>query len=350
MLFNYPPEANDENWLHDCVTALVEGALEAIRDGAPVPAWPNCLPAPWRAQLERRTGVRDRYAALIQAAQVLTVAQLETALCAVSSQNNIPAVYDGVTECGDLSDLPAAFRQAALSLYKFAFKLLSDFGLRDAQYQKIYDHLPSKVCPFCGSEYFDAPGLPRHDLDHYIAISLYPFAGANLNNLVPMGDRCNSAYKKAENVLYNDAGGQRPAFDPYGTEVGALSLIGSQLFSPAGIQKPTWQIDLGANPASETWDDVWKIRVRFEKNVLDPSYEHWISEFGLWCASTQKQVSTEAAARTALESYKTILVPQRFSDRAFVKIAFVDLLLSFIDDPALKDRTISFLSNVVEHS
>ncbi|MCK7494405.1 MAG: hypothetical protein MZW92_26920 [Comamonadaceae bacterium] len=61
--------------------------------------------------------------------------------------------------------------------------LLTKIGIRDRRYQAIYKSAMYHMCPFCGCEYFDAPGAPREDLDHYLAKSRYPFAAVNLEIL-----------------------------------------------------------------------------------------------------------------------------------------------------------------------
>lgn len=78
------------------------------------------------------------------------------------------------------------------------------------------------------------PDVPRHDLDHYLAISRYPFSGTNLKNLTPMGDRCNSSYKLALDILYDPNGNRLPCYDPYGDVTASFSLEGSELFGGHG--------------------------------------------------------------------------------------------------------------------
>jgi len=109
---------------------------------------------------------------------------------------------NGCIDCVELADLPETIREPAKELFVFAFGLLTDFGVRAAQYRVIYDSTPDKVCPFCGIEGFAAPAAPSEDFDHYLPKSRFPFAAVNLWNLVPAGSDCNRKYKRDLNPLY----------------------------------------------------------------------------------------------------------------------------------------------------
>ena len=118
-------------------------------------------------------------------------------LACLVQQNRIADLAICATDCEILSDLPKAIQAPVAEPCNFAFELLTGLGVRDRHYRAIYTTVPYHVCPFCGCEYFDAPGAPREDLDHYLPRNLYPFAAANLRNLVPMGMKCNERYKLA---------------------------------------------------------------------------------------------------------------------------------------------------------
>ena len=92
------------------------------------------------------------------------------------------------------------------------------------------------MCPFCALEYFDAPGAPREDLDHYLAVSRYPFAAANLRNLTPMGMKCNERHKGDGDILRDEAGNRRQSFDPYVERELQVSVLNSIPFAQADGQ------------------------------------------------------------------------------------------------------------------
>jgi hypothetical protein len=164
-------------------------------------AWPDIIPAVHRDKLRRRTGLYDRLAQYAAAAGKLSVSERQQVLACLVQQNRIADLVICSTDCESLSDLPKAIQAPIVELFGFAFELLTGLGVRDRHYRTIYTAVPYHVCPFCGCEYFDAPGTPREDLDHYLPKSLYPFAAANLRNLVPMGMKCNERYKLAQDIL-----------------------------------------------------------------------------------------------------------------------------------------------------
>jgi hypothetical protein len=197
--------------------------------------------------------------------------------------NAIADLVSCASDCECLTDLPATIQAPVRSLFVFGFSLLTDLGVRDLHYSAIYNAISYRLCPFCGSEYFDAPGAPREDLDHYLASSRYPFAAANLRNLSPMGMKCNERYKLADDILRDGAGNRRRSFDPYANRQLQISLINSVPFGQADGRTPVWQIDFVPNSAEcTTWDCVFLVRERIERDVLNPSFPRWLGDFAAW--------------------------------------------------------------------
>jgi hypothetical protein len=230
MLFGYSVAATAENWLHECLFEMVRSALTLMNAGGGAGNWPDCVPPAHKARLRNRATLRAKFESFCQAAKQVTQEERLQVLDALATQNNIPAVFDGTTVCLRNEDLPGAIRESTKDLFSIAFDILTGLKIRDRHYQIIYDRLPARVCPFCGIEPFEAPGLAREDLDHYLAISHYPFAGTNLRNLAPMGGKCNSAYKGVKDVLWDAAEHRRRCFDPYGAATAAVSLLNSRPF------------------------------------------------------------------------------------------------------------------------
>lgn len=294
--------------------------------------------------------MRDRLQKIVDAAKALSAANLDAAIEACGSQNLLPEILDSSNACKSITGLPKRFTKAIREYFGFGFELLSPLGIRDEQYRVIHEAIASKVCPFCGYEFFSAPGSPRHHLDHYLPISLYPFAGANLKNLVPMGPRCNSSYKLADDILFEANGNRRTAFDPYGNLTGSVNLLGSQFYDEAGEIRPNWVVNLGVHSAASTWDEVWNIRSRYRSDVFSVEYESWLSDFGNWCVYAGRPTNSDAEILDALEAYTLYLGSQRFADRAFLKKAFFDLLISLATDAEVGERTKELLKSVVEFS
>jgi hypothetical protein len=213
----------------------------------------------------------------------LTAVQRVRVLTCLNQQNAIADLVSCASNCDCLDDLPNAIRTPAKNLFEFAFGLLTDLGVRDQHYAVIYNASRHHVCPYCCSEYFDAPGAPREDYDHFLASSRYPFAAANLRNLSPMGMKCNQRYKWIGDILRDDVGNRRRSFDPYANHQLRISLTNSIPFAQADGQTPDWRIDfVPDSPECMTWDSVFQIRIRLSRDVLNPSFRNWLADFAGW--------------------------------------------------------------------
>ncbi|MFM7366725.1 MAG: hypothetical protein ACKO2Z_02745, partial [Sphaerospermopsis kisseleviana] len=208
------------------------------------------------------------------------------------------------------------------------------------------DKVISHTCPFCGCENFDAPESPREALDHYLVEKKYPFAAANLRNLVPMGNKCNSRYKLAEDILINQNGIRRKSFDPYNHEEIRLCLDNSQPFAGNDGQLPRWQIEFSLNTEEvTTWDEVFHIRERYERDVLNPQFKRWLDDFKSWCKSANIVPSSQGELVDCLNTYATLYEEMGISDRAFLKAAVFRMF--HIHCQQGNQRLISFLMSRV---
>jgi len=239
------------------------------------------------------------------------------------NMNKIPAL-----NCDRLGDLPVGIREAAKDLFEFAFSLLTDLGVRDRHYLAIYEAISYHVCPFCGLEYFDAPGAPREDLDHYLASSHYPFAASNLRNLSPMGMKCNERYKLAVDILRDEHGNRRRSFDPYTIRNLRISLLNSVPFGGGDGQNPAWQIDFVRDSAEcGTWDQVFRLRERMQRDVLDRSFGGWLNEFAIWFV-TRKGIADVGDSRLidGVREYAEDMLMQGFKAREFLRAHVFEML------------------------
>lgn len=345
MLNTYPIAATAENWVHNAVYAKVKLALEMLNNGLAAPDWADNL----RADLANREALRSRYDAFRDAAALLSCRQRTKVLRALESQNNFPAMFDGVTVCPRLAEMPVKIRNPIDALFTSAFDALKGLKVRDRQYQMIFTNLPGKCCPFCGIEPFEAPGLAREDLDHYLPRSLYPFAAANLRNLTPMGGKCNSSYKNALDVICDPAGVRRRCFDPYGENLAKVTLMASQPFgnTESGFPLPDWQVDLlGDADSVATWDQVFQIRRRY-KGKLEAHYRDWMEHFANWCAREAIVTTTQQEVISALERYLNSVLQCSHEDGAHLKRAMFDMLRQKCAGSDVSDRLTNWLSALV---
>lgn len=312
-----------------------------------LPDWPEIIPDQYRSRLNTRTGLRNRLVTYQRALATLSPTEQNQVLQALHDQNQISSLLSCTCDCVTISDLPAAIRWPAKDLLLFAFKLLTDLGVRDHQYKIIFNSLTHHVCPFCGCECFDGPGGPREVLDHYLSKDKYPFASANLRNLVPMGNKCNSRYKRAQDILFSDAGVRRRSFDPYNHTEIRISLENSVPFEGTDGQLPRWQIEFNPNNEEvDTWDEVFHIRERYSRDVLDLSFKRWLSDFQAWCRSTYVGHVSAEKLTDEIQSYCFYLEVSGFSDCGFLRAAVFRMLLRHCEKN--NQRLINLLLDLVK--
>lgn len=329
MLFRYPENATSNNWIHECLCETVQGIHNAVDDGIPMSVFPENLPEPYRDQLSGRTALRGHLREYNQAIRRLTKPERDQVLDALEGQNRIPGLLAGTEVCADLANLPSPVHLPISELFGYGFRLLTELGVRDEFYACIYGSLEDRVCPFCGTEILAAPGGPREDLDHYLPRSIYPFASANLRNLVPMGTRCNSRYKLSINLLFHSDGTRRRAIDPFASQVVPLelSLDQSQPFSEPDARVPRWAVRF--TPESEevaTWESVFSCRERYERDHLDPEYSGWLRSFAHAAHRSGKSAQSDEGVIERLAWWEGIQRYNGLKDRSFLRAATFRML------------------------
>ena len=347
MLFGFPPVAVADNWLHESLCVAIRSIHALLDAGEDIPDWPHMLPAEIQSRLESRTGLHERLYGYISVAQRLSPNQRARILRALAEQNEICRLLACLVDCESLDDLADGIRMATLDLFGFAFRLLTNLGIRDLQYTLIYENSRYHICPFCGCEYFDAPGAPREALDHYLSFSKYPFAAANLRNLVPMGNKCNSRYKVAQDILVADNGARRRSYYPYGVipEI-SVSLDDSIPFAGVDGELPHWEIRFDNDSQEvETWLTVFSIRERYARDVLNEGFKSWLGEFGMWCGSLPLTDPDTDTILDTVARYAWYLAALGLNDRAFLKSAVFRMLHRRCRDG--NERLLSIIRDIV---
>lgn len=338
MLFTYPVAAAETNWLHECLSEVIRQGVTAIDAGSQVPPWLTCLPDQRRDRLRRFTQLGERLTAFFDCYADLAPQERNRVRQAIEDQNEFSELFNGgrVAELRD--ELPGRIGTVAEELFEKAFKMLGPLGIRDANFERFIELVEHRLCPFCGCEYFegvervlDAEGQERlvgkrEPLDHYLALSLYPFAGANARNLIPIGWRCNSSYKGAQDVLRTRAGARRFCFDPYDATPAKVSLLGTRLYARArGL--PEWQVDLVGDPdRAATWDDVFDIRRRYATYYLDSIYEGTRKSFGLLSRKYPLIVGGDVVG--GFEKLADLSRVKGLDGRGFLETAVYELLIA----------------------
>lgn len=298
MLRCYPIEATQENWLHETIVDVISELHVRLDRGEIVAAnqetWRQLvsedLEESKRQKLISSRGIRDRIFEYVTEVEQLLPMVRPQVLAALENQNRIPELLLGGEEISSIQDDFPSVHEKVKELFVFCFEKLTDFKVRERQYHIVFNDLDEKTCPFCGIERVMNPDDTAQDQDHYLAKSIYPFAAANMRNLVPMCRCCNRDYKKAKDVLRCEQGNSRRAFDPYACEPPTVSLLNSKLDVNNNSLLPEWQVDfLPSSEEVETWDNVFDIRTRYKRDVLDQNFGRWISDFSKKCAKDRNR-------------------------------------------------------------
>lgn len=351
MLFGYPVSAaTTNNWLHECLCEILCSIHASLQTATPLPVWPEILPDRYRNRLKsRKKTLGNKLSSYYKTLKNLTPTEQERILQALHDQNEIALLLSCQLDCETIGDLPQTIHKPVKELFECAFELLTDLEIRDELYKIIYDATPH-ICPFCGCQPFDALGSRREALDHYLAESKYPLAGSNLRNLVPMCNKCNSGYKLAQDILIKKDGTRRKSFDPYNCTGIRLSLENSQPFAgkitPTG-ELPRWRIEFSPNTEEViTWDEVFHIRERYERDVLDAEFNTWLKDFKIWRESANIIPNSDKEWVDALNHYATLYERMGVSEKAFLKAAVFRMLHTHCEKG--DERLINFIKNYIQ--
>jgi hypothetical protein len=98
---------------------------------------------------------------------------------------------------------------------------------------------------------------------------------------------CNRDYKKDIDVIRSNCV-RRKAFDPYHSNPPIISLSQSSVIinsSPIGFE---WCIEfLSEHEESETWDQVFSIRERYKRDILNEYFDKWLRGFSGKCSKSR---------------------------------------------------------------
>jgi hypothetical protein len=316
---------------------IIQQALAAIDGGLQPTSWPECIPDQRRPRLRRFTELRERLRDFMSCYADLAPAERARVRQAIEDQNEFEDLFSGGRIADVRDQLPGTIGLVAESLFEKAFRMLGALGIRDQNYERFIELVEHRICPFCGCEYFEgverkmtAEGEEtlagkREPLDHYLALSLYPFAGANARNLIPIGWRCNSSYKQAQDMLRTRTGVRRVCFDPYAAAPAQISLVHTRLFARPD-DMPDWHVELiGAPDGVAAWDDVFDIRRRYVDYHLDSVYNGTLKNFGVLCRKYPHIIADGVI--NGFVHLADLSRSNGLSDRAFLFTAVYDLLI-----------------------
>ena len=351
MFFTYPIAATDDNWISTIILDVLHGALTALQNGEEPIGFQAAVPEPYEAEFARGQKFPALYAEFVEACRPLQVDQRDDIILALAGQNQFPELFaiDAPTHSIAVS-LPAV-HDAARNLFEYAFRKLSDLKspgsgetVRGRYHHLVHAHFTSGCCPFCGLEILEAPDpdLVDPDLDHYLAVSKYPFAGANLRNLTAMGTACNRSYKGAQDILLDDRDQKAECFDPYGDEHVTLSLDGTVLL-PGGGSGPAWTLTFDPDLKSLNWRRIFKLEARMKANVLEKQYQMWLKHFTVYADRNGIDIAGKDGAIEAISKFKATCEMETLPTVALLKASFFALVENALSDPVGGDRIHNFL-------
>ena len=257
MLQTYCADSLRFNTIHESVIDIIHSVVDHVVSGTNIPEWAILIPEGGREYLSSRRKLKRLINELSELANNYSEEELNCALAFIDSENQIESLLRGDIEIPTLDDHLNGLKAKLAEIFEEGFALLNRTGLREKHYKEIYDSLHSKTCPFCGYMPLDSDGLKNEDLDHYLDRVSYISAAANLQNLIPTCGKCNSRYKGSKNILFDNQGTRRRAFNPYGEDHGDICLRESDpLGGPASA--PQWEIALVPEcEETRTWDAVF---------------------------------------------------------------------------------------------
>lgn len=351
MRGSYPASAASENWLHDSLVDMIKVIHHKLDSGQKVPSWNVLIPATLNftqsATLKRLTGLKARLQNYKLAVELLTPIQRASILKEMVTQNNISGLLAGTEHLPTLATSFPIIHSVVYELFVFSFEKLTDLGVRDRQYRLIFDSLDDKVCIFCGFERVMSPQESRQDLDHYFPKSRYPFAAANMRNLVPMCRCCNRDYKHDIDVIVDGGGQRRKAYDPYNAPVIDVCLKKSIPFAGTRQRLPAWWVDFSPSTVeAETWDQILCIRTRYSRDVLNTGFNRWIDSFMKQCKAKAFPVDLDnTGVLTALQDHHQYTLLDNSIGMDFLKPKVFAMLIDHFESG--NERVIRFVRDIV---
>ena len=144
-----------------------------------------------------------------------------------------------------------------------------------------------------------------------------------------MGSKCNKQYKGQQDILFKN-GNRRKAFNPYGTISADIILLNSEIGGADRI--PKWKIDLVPSiEETQTWEDVFSIRIRITENVLNPYYFEWVGEIPSWFETHEiNEEIDNASLLTKLEEFAAYKSKHKEIGAGFLKCKVIDMIVHHV--------------------
>jgi hypothetical protein len=258
-----------------------------------------------------------------------------------SNNNDVENLCSNSEPCIKIDSLHTTIQLKIKDLFEHLYKdTLSE--LRHKHYME-FTNINENICGFCGIDTNVAPKIENkeytQDYDHLLDIATFPFAGINFKNIVPCCEKCNRKFKLQQKILLDNDGTRRKAFYPYLKQVDLHRIEIQNLVLPKSVLDTN--IDCNLSFASynheqteeiNTWLTVYKIKGRYneELNKSYSFYEKILLQY-LRNLHKRKKIEDISELKNSIKSYQKILYSQKYQDKNFLKIAYIDLLLKQSD-------------------
>lgn len=351
MQGSYPAAATSENWLHESLVEMIRVIHEKLDSNHAIPSWAELIPLTLNIanakSLKSLHGIKSRLKSYESSVQLLTAAQRVVIYQEMQDQNDINGLLSGSTPLENLRVSFPDIYSVVHDLFVFAYDKLTYLKIRDRQYVQVFKSLKNKICIFCGVERMMSPQETRQDQDHILPKSIYPFSAANMKNLAPMCRCCNRDFKHDMDVLVDSVGKRRKSQNPYSASVVEISLVKSLPFEGTGSRFPAWCVDFSpAIEESETWDQVFCIRTRYSRDVLNNNYDRWIGGFMMRCKARKYPVDlSDADVLKVLKEYCAEITTECPVGLDFLKPKVFEMLVVHFE--LTNDRVIKYVRDMV---
>lgn len=244
----------------------------------------------WSIQVFQNTVLQNKFEGVYNAYKLIAEKdERDKIIKAFQDSNKIESLCgnDQTLEIITINDIHASLKQPIENLFSYLYNTASNYHLFTnyvnitigTSIDNFITHHKIEVCPVCGLEGFlNLDGQARLALDHWLCQDIFPFSSVNFNNLIPIGDKCNSRPAKGnKNILINKNGERKLAYYPYKNYNGINARF-------AFIEEPSFEQEYGswqfliepkvANEIDdfESWDETFNIKSRYnsfvKKNIL----------------------------------------------------------------------------------
>jgi hypothetical protein len=188
-----------------------------------------------------------------------------------------------------------------------------------------------QICPICGLEgYMNLEGQARTPLDHWLCKDIFPVTSVNIDNLFPLGEKCNGRPAKGDtNILIDEHGNRVRTFYPFLNHQSVTTTFTyNNEPKTIPIADSEWNLKITPVNAGEqylfdSWNFIFNILTRYRdfvrKYILplwEDDYKTFITDAGI--AHANDIAELRANFRTWRASFKISSSFGAFAHRAFI--------------------------------